>query len=120
MAPTSAPRRGRAGDPVRPIIIPGGISKAISGSSVYFDELNAVFQEIDHSFLCAKKERRPTNVKILTCSFTMKTIPYSSFDVYLALMNMLVSILVTWLMSWLKSCKTAHQLAENFTLVVEP
>ena len=50
------PHRGRPGGPVRPII-PGVFLRRYLGRLLtYFDELNAVLQEIDRSFIYAKKK----------------------------------------------------------------
>ena len=118
-----AAHRGRAGGPARPII-PGTFLRRYLGRLLtYFDELNSVLQEIDHSFIYAKRkqERGDTNMKMLMFSLTMKTLPCLPRKMHLPGINEHVaSILVTWLMSRIKSCETAHELAEDFTLVVEP
>ena len=84
-------------------------------------KLNAVVQEIDHAFIYAKKKRKASYERENCYVFS-----YHENSSLLAVRCVpginehVVNILVTWLMSRLKSCEIAHELAEEFTLAVQP
>ena len=95
--------RCRAGGPVWPIIPGVFLRRYLARLSTYFDELNAVVQEIDHAFIYAKKasyERENFNV------FSYHENP-SLLAVWCVpgINEHVVTMLVTSFMSRLKSCE---------------
>ena len=114
--------RGRPGGPAWPIIPGPFLRRYLGRLFTYFDDINSVLQEIDHSSSLQKQKAKNASYEREKCN----VFSYHENSSLLALWCVpginehVVSILVTWLMSRLESCETAHELAEDFTLVVKP